>query len=62
MTKEQLKKEIQEALDEVPETALADILRYLKDVRSKSSDKVEMSQNLRKILDEDQELLDRLAQ
>jgi hypothetical protein len=62
MTKEQLKEEIQKALDEVPETALADILRYLKDVRSKSSDKVEMSQNLRKILKEDKELLDRLAQ
>lgn len=62
MTKEQLKKAIQKALDEVPETALADILRYLKDVRSKSCDKVEMSQNLRKILDEDKELLNRLAQ
>ena len=62
MTKEQLKEEIQRALDEVPETALADILKYLKEVSSKSSDKVEMSQNLRKILDEDKELLDRLAQ
>lgn len=62
MTKEQLKEEIQRALDEVPETALADILKYLKEVSSKSSDKVEMSQKLRKILDEDKELLDRLAQ
>ena len=62
MTKDQLKEEIQKALDEVPETALEDILKYLKDVRSKSSDKVEMSKNLRKILDEDKELLDRLAQ
>ncbi len=62
MTKEQLKEEIQKVLDEVPEAALEDILKYLKDVRSQSSDKVEMSQNLRKILDEDKELLNRLAQ
>lgn len=62
ITNEQLKEEIQKALDEVPETALEDILKYLKEVRSKSSDKVEMSRNLRKILNEDKALLDRLAQ
>jgi len=62
MTKEQLKVEIQKVLDEVPESALEDILKYLKDVRSKSADQVEMSRNLKKILDEDKDLLDRLAQ
>ena len=46
MTKEQLKVEIQKVLDEVPESALEDILKYLKDVRSKSADQVEMSRNL----------------
>jgi hypothetical protein len=55
MTKQQLKTEIQKVLDNVPETVLEDI-------QSKSANQVEMSSFLRKILNEDKELLEKLAQ
>jgi hypothetical protein len=62
MTKQQLKSEIQKVLDNVPETVLQDILRYLKELESKPANQLEMSSYLRKILDEDKELLEKLAQ
>lgn len=62
MTKQQLKSEIQKVLDNVPETVLEDILRYLKDLESKPASQVEMSGYLKKILNEDKELLEKLAQ
>ncbi len=61
MTKEQIKAEIQQALDEIPEESLRDLLDYLNEVKSISSDIGEMSRNLKQILQEDKELLDRLA-
>ena len=62
MTKQQLKSEIQKVLDKVPETVLEDILRYLKEIESKPVNQVEMSGLLRKIINEDKELLEKLAQ
>jgi hypothetical protein len=62
MTKQQLKTEIQKVLDNVPGTVLEDILNYLKDIQSKSANQVEMSSFLGKILNEDKELLEKLAQ
>lgn len=62
MTKQQLKSEIQKVLDNVPETVLKDILNYLKEIEGKAADQVEMSSLLRKILTEDKELLEKLAQ
>ncbi len=62
MTKQQLKTEIQKVLDNVPETVLQDILTYLKEIEGKTTDEVEMSSLLRKILSEDKELLEKLAQ
>lgn len=59
-TKE-IKSKIQKFLDQVPENVREDILNYLKQAQSKSSDKVEMSRNLKKILKEDKELLEKLA-
>lgn len=62
MTRQQLKSEIQKVLDKVPETVLEDILRYLKEIDSKPVNQVEMSALLRKIIKEDKELLEKLAQ
>lgn len=62
MTVQQLKLEIQNSLDEVPESALQNILEYLKEVKLRSKGDVELSRHLNTILKEDQKLLERLAQ
>jgi len=61
MTKAQLKTEIQKALDSVPENVLQDVLDYLKALQHQPNDKVRLANNLRQILSEDKELLERLA-
>jgi hypothetical protein len=61
MTTKEIKSEIQRTLDNIPETVLQDILDYLKSIQGKSADKVKLSKNLRDILTEDKELLERLA-
>ncbi len=62
MTAKQIKSEIQKVLDSVPEVILEDILKYLQSIQNKSTDSISLSQNIRKILEEDRELLERLAQ
>jgi hypothetical protein len=62
MTAKQIKNEIQKVLDSIPEVVLEDILKYLKTIQSKSPDTISLSKNIRKILSEDSELLERLAQ
>lgn len=62
MTTKQLKSRIKKALDNVPENILEDILSYLEEIQGKPADKVIMSQRLRKILAEDKDLLEKLAQ
>ncbi|MGK7895763.1 MAG: hypothetical protein AB4372_19655 [Xenococcus sp. (in: cyanobacteria)] len=62
MTTKQIKTRIQRALDNIPENLLEDILEYLEEIQGKSADKVVMTQRLRKILSEDKELLEKLAQ
>ena len=62
MTAKQIKTEIQKVLDSVPEVVLEDILKYLQTLQSKSPDSINLSQNISKILSEDRELLERLAQ
>ncbi len=62
MTAKQIKTEIQKVLDTIPEPVLQDILDYLKTIQNKSADSVSLTQNIRKILTEDKELLERLAQ
>jgi len=61
MTTVQLKTEIQKVLDQVPETVLPEILVYLKQIQHQSPDQVKLSNNLKKILSEDKELLEKLA-
>ena len=61
MTTREIKSEIQKTLDNIPENVLQDILDYLKLIQGKPADEIELSKNLRDILTEDKELLERLA-
>ena len=61
MTKTEIKNEIQKVLDNVPEKVLQDILGLLKDLQEHPNNLVEITNSLRKILNEDKELLEKLA-
>lgn len=61
MTTRQIKSEIQKALDNIPENALQVILEYLKELEGKTADQIKLAKNLRHILNEDKELLEKLA-
>jgi hypothetical protein len=61
MTIKDIKSEIQKSLDKVPERVLQDVLNFLKQVEGQPTAKVNLTINLRDILTEDKELLDRLA-
>ncbi|MEQ9229562.1 MAG: hypothetical protein JXQ96_21760 [Cyclobacteriaceae bacterium] len=62
MSREEVKTAISELLDNTPEQVLQEVFDYLKSVQGKSNESVSLSQNLRTILTEDKELLERLAQ
>lgn len=62
MTKAQIQTEILKVLDNVPESILQDVLDFLKELQDQPEDKVRLANNLRQILAEDKELLERLAQ
>jgi hypothetical protein len=62
MTKRQIQTEIRKVLDSVPETILQDVLDFLKALQDQPEYKVRMANNLRQILSEDKELLEKLAQ
>ena len=62
MGKEEVKTAISELLDNTPEQVLQEVYDYLKSVQGKSNKSVSLSHNLRTILTEDKELLERLAQ
>jgi hypothetical protein len=49
-------------LDNVPENILQDILELLRDFQNDSTNQVEITHSLRKIISEDKELLKKLAQ
>lgn len=61
MSREEVKTAITELLDNSPEQALEEVYKYLKAVQESPSKSVALSQNLRKILSEDRELLKRLS-
>ena len=61
MTSVELKKEIHKTIDQIPESSLKDILLYLNTLKSASTDKVALSNQINKILKEDNELLQKLA-
>ena len=62
MTSKQIQFEIQKILDSVPENVLQDVLEFLKELQNQPADKVRLTNNLRQILSEDKDLLERLAQ
>jgi hypothetical protein len=62
MTKTQLQAEINKVLDNVPEDVLQDVLDFLKELQDQPAHKVKLTNNLRQILLEDKELLEKLAQ
>jgi hypothetical protein len=61
MTSKEIKSEIQKSLDKVPESVLQDILDFLKHAENQTSEKLSIAKNLRDILTEDKQLLERLA-
>lgn len=61
MTTKQIKSEIQKLLDNVPENVLQDLLLYLKEAQKQTKDQAELSSHIRKIIQEDRELLEKLA-
>ena len=61
MSREEIKSAISELMDNTPDTVLNEILDYLQTVKGKSTDNIQLSQNIRTILTEDKELLERLA-
>lgn len=62
MTTQKIKIEIQKLLDTVPENVLPDLLNYLKEAQKQTKDEAELAGYLRKIIHQDRELLEKLAQ
>lgn len=62
MTKTQIQSEIQKALNSVPESVLMEVLTFLKELQDQPEEKIRLTSNLRKILSEDKDLLEKLAQ
>jgi hypothetical protein len=62
MSNEELKKEIVKVLETIPDEMLEDILEYLRFLIGNARSKVGMTSNLRQIINEDKELLQKLAQ
>lgn len=62
MTAIELKFKINEALEEIPENALPEILNILSEFRHKAAEHKKLTDQFQKILLEDKELLHKLAQ
>ena len=61
MNRHELRTEIQRILEKAPESVLTEVLRYLREIKSLEPEDLRMAQNLNKILQEDRELLEKLA-
>ena len=61
VTTKEIKSEIQKSLDNVPDSVLQDILDFLKLAEKHSTERLNLTRNLRDILAEDRELLEKLA-
>ena len=62
MTVKELKSQIRELIDTLPEENLEEIYNFLKDFKKVSRSTIKQTYNLSKILLEDRELLKKLAQ
>ena len=61
MATKDIKEKINNVLDNIPDDILEEVLEYLKALTDKPKNKIRLSKNVRKILDEDKTLLERLA-
>jgi hypothetical protein len=61
MSREEAKTAINQLLDQSTEEVLQEVLEFLKSTKDKSTDSIALNRNLRKILEEDHGLLQRLA-
>ena len=61
MTTEQIKARINQALDSVPEDILSEVLEYINDLKEASDKQSVRVKRLKRMLDEDSDLLQRLA-
>jgi len=62
MTTIQLKTEIQNVLEQVPENVLPEVLAFLKDLQQRPEDDQQLAAFMKQTLIEDKELLEKLAQ
>jgi len=62
MATKELKERINKVLDNMSDDILEDVFKYLKSLTNKSKSDILLSQNLGRILEEDRNLLERLAQ
>ncbi|QXV67352.1 hypothetical protein INP83_09770 [Mucilaginibacter sp. 21P] len=61
MTTTEIKEELHKAIDNVPETSLNEALAFLKSLQSNSEKKLKRARNFERILEEDKDVLERLA-
>jgi hypothetical protein len=61
MATKELKDKINKVIDNMPDDILEDVFNYLKSMTSKSRSDIMLSQNLGKIIEEDKNLLEKLA-
>ncbi len=57
----EVKEEIVQIVDKLPDEILEELLQYLRQVEKTSTEKMRLSLNLKTILTEDRELLEKLA-
>lgn len=62
MAGKNIKDKINSVIENIPDEILEDVLEYLKSLTDKPKDKIILSKNLSKIIEEDKNLLERLAQ
>jgi hypothetical protein len=62
MATKEIKERIYKVLDNMSDDILEDVFKYLKSLTNKSRSNILLSQNLGRILEEDKNLLERLAQ
>lgn len=62
MSKKEIKDEISKVLDHFSDKALSELLRFLKELESKTSSSISSKSSLDRILQEDKDLLAKLAQ
>ncbi|MCK4407281.1 MAG: hypothetical protein KAV44_06370 [Bacteroidales bacterium] len=62
MITQEIKTEIHKVIDNLPDAIASDVLDYLKGLLNKTKHDLTMSRKLAKIIKEDKELLEKLAQ